>query len=112
MKRNVDLNGLGVPVEAEEDTQTIISEVSNDKARATRQPKLGKVRISEGDAWYAAQYSYVRENSQLSCSALMYNHRADKNRVDVVDLDPYGTAAPFIDPAVQCLNDGGEYISI
>ena len=27
----------------------------------------------------------------------MYNHRT---RVDVVDLDPYGTAAPFIDAAV------------
>lgn len=39
----------------------------------------------------------------------MYNHRTEKNRVDVVDLDPYGTAAPFIDPAVQCINDGGEF---
>lgn len=37
----------------------------------------------------------------------MYNHRPEKLRVDVVDLDPYGTAAPFIDPAVQCINDGG-----
>jgi tRNA G26 N,N-dimethylase Trm1 len=43
-------------------------------------------------------------------SALMYNHRTDKNRVDVVDLDPYGTAAPFIDSAVQCINDGGENV--
>lgn len=37
----------------------------------------------------------------------MYNHRSERNRVDVVDLDPYGTAAPFIDGAVQCVNDGG-----
>lgn len=29
--------------------------------------------------------------------------------MDVVDLDPYGTAAPFIDAAVQCVNDGGAY---
>ncbi|KAJ7582668.1 tRNA methyltransferase [Mycena floridula] len=50
----------------------------------------GKVRVNEGDA----------------CS-LMYNHRQDKKRVDVVDLDPYGTAAPFIDAAIQCINDGG-----
>lgn len=41
------------------------------------------------------------------CSALMYSHRADKQRVDCVDLDPYGTAAPFIDAAVQCVHDGG-----
>ena len=40
-------------------------------------------------------------------SSLMYSHRGEKQRVDVVDLDPYGTAAPFIDAAVQCVNDGG-----
>ncbi|PPQ98817.1 hypothetical protein CVT24_003371 [Panaeolus cyanescens] len=43
-----------------------------------------KVRVNEGDA----------------CS-LMYQHREEKKRVDVVDLDPYGTAAPFIDASVQ-----------
>lgn len=42
-------------------------------------------------------------------SSLMYSHREEKRRVDVVDLDPYGTAAPFIDAAVQCINDGGRY---
>ena len=46
------------------------------------------------------------------CSALMYNHRTDKARVDVVDLDPYGTAAPFIDAAVQCVNDGGNTMTM
>ncbi|KAK0210787.1 tRNA methyltransferase [Desarmillaria ectypa] len=50
----------------------------------------GKIRINEGDA----------------CT-LMYNHREERQRVDVVDLDPYGTAAPFIDAAVQSVNDGG-----
>ncbi len=38
----------------------------------------------------------------------MYNHRAENARVDAVDLDPYGTAAPFIDAAIQCVNDNGE----
>ena len=38
----------------------------------------------------------------------MYNHREIKHRVDVVDLDPYGTASPFIDAAVQAVNDGGQ----
>ena len=46
------------------------------------------------------------------CSALMYSHRADKQRVDCVDLDPYGTAAPFIDAAVQCVHDGGLCLQI
>jgi tRNA (guanine26-N2/guanine27-N2)-dimethyltransferase len=38
---------------------------------------------------------------------LMYSHSPEHNRVDVVDLDPYGTAAPFIDAGVQCITDGG-----
>lgn len=41
----------------------------------------------------------------------MYNHRTERERVDIVDLDPYGTAAPFIDAAVQCVNDGGQFVS-
>ena len=28
-------------------------------------------------------------------------HREEAKRFDVVDLDPYGTAAPFLDAAVQ-----------
>ena len=42
-------------------------------------------------------------------SALMYNHRTEKDRVDVVDLDPYGSAAPFIDASIQCIKDGGAH---
>ena len=38
----------------------------------------------------------------------MYQHREEKLRVDAIDLDPYGTAAPFIDGAVQGVKDGGE----
>ena len=37
----------------------------------------------------------------------MYSDRPERQRVDCVDLDPYGTASPFIDAAVQCVNDGG-----
>lgn len=37
----------------------------------------------------------------------MYSHREEKRRVDVVDLDPYGSAAPFLDAAVQSVSDGG-----
>ena len=38
-------------------------------------------------------------------STLMYNHRV--KQVDCVDLDPYGTAAPFLDAALQATADGG-----
>ena len=46
-----------------------------------------------------------------SHSSFMYAHRAPKDRVEVVDLDPYGTAAPFIDGAIQSISDGGASFS-
>lgn len=38
----------------------------------------------------------------------MFSRRHPTKRVEVVDLDPYGTAAPFIDSAVNATADGGE----
>ncbi|KAF9464736.1 tRNA methyltransferase [Collybia nuda] len=78
MRRNIEINGLGSK------SETSLGGSENVHV------SLGKVRINEGDA----------------CT-LMYSHREEKNRVDVVDLDPYGTASPFIDAAVQCIKDGG-----
>ncbi|KAK4685606.1 tRNA (guanine26-N2/guanine27-N2)-dimethyltransferase, partial [Tremellales sp. Uapishka_1] len=65
---------------------------SGEEAKGTgRRPGAnGKVRVNEGDA----------------CT-LMYDHRPLSKRVDVVDLDPYGTAAPFTDAAISCIADGG-----
>lgn len=40
----------------------------------------------------------------------MFETRHEKNGrsyYDVIDIDPYGTCAPFIDAAVQCISDGG-----
>jgi tRNA (guanine26-N2/guanine27-N2)-dimethyltransferase len=38
---------------------------------------------------------------------LMYENRDPAKQYDVIDLDPYGTAAPFLDSAVQAVTDGG-----
>ncbi|CAO2648140.1 Nn.00g090620.m01.CDS01 [Neocucurbitaria sp. VM-36] len=38
--------------------------------------------------------------------AYMYSF-CDKKGYDVIDLDPYGTAAPFIDSAIQAINEDG-----
>jgi hypothetical protein len=51
--------------------------------------------------------NYSLARTELIDSMLMYEHRHPAKRVEVVDLDPYGTAAPFIDGAVQCITDGG-----
>lgn len=49
-----------------------------------------KIRVQQGDAISA-----------------MHTSSASKQRFDVIDLDPYGSAAPFLDAAVQCVEEGG-----
>ena len=39
--------------------------------------------------------------SHADASALMYSRRKAGERFTIVDLDPYGSAAPFLDAAVQ-----------
>ncbi|CED83675.1 -dimethylguanosine trna methyltransferase [Phaffia rhodozyma] len=82
MKRNVSYNDLDPSDKGPTPgTQTEIEAKEKNNWK-------GKVRVNEGDA-----------------IALMYNHR--KSKVDCVDLDPYGTAAPFLDGAIQATADGG-----
>lgn len=38
----------------------------------------------------------------------MYQHQRVTTRFDVIDLDPYGSPAPFLDVAVQAVSEGGE----
>jgi tRNA G26 N,N-dimethylase Trm1 len=47
-----------------------------------------------------------------SCSMLMYTHREAHKRFDVIDLDPYGSAAQFLDASVQAIADGGTQITL
>ncbi|GAA5982408.1 hypothetical protein JCM10908_006634 [Rhodotorula pacifica] len=57
---------------------------------AIEEARLGKVRVNEGDA-----------------CVFMYQHRAEDARFDCVDLDPYGSAVPFLDAAMNAIADGG-----
>lgn len=41
-------------------------------------------------------------------SMLMYEKRGKTDRYDVIDLDPYGSPAAFLDAAVQAVSEGGE----
>ncbi|CAM9749899.1 unnamed protein product [Ectocarpus sp. 12 AP-2014] len=54
------------------------------------QVDVSKIRVQQGDAISA-----------------MHASSAAKQRFDVIDLDPYGSAAPFLDAAVQCVEEGG-----
>lgn len=42
-----------------------------------------------------------------SISVFMYQHRGEDQRFDCVDLDPYGSAVPFLDAAMNTIADGG-----
>jgi tRNA (guanine26-N2/guanine27-N2)-dimethyltransferase len=37
----------------------------------------------------------------------MNSMRKEKRHFDVVDLDPYGTAVPFLESSIQAMADGG-----
>ncbi|KAJ9499711.1 RNA methyltransferase tRNA(m5U54)methyltransferase [Exophiala xenobiotica] len=58
-----------------------------------------KVHSNLGDA-RGFMYSKVGNEKQRQGDGYVY-------RFDVIDLDPYGTAAPFIDASLQALQDGG-----
>ena len=65
-----------------------------------------------------AEYNSVRENIQVSTADAIEHMQHTRSRCrdrytflsggyQVIDLDPYGTAAPFIDSALRALTDGG-----
>lgn len=47
------------------------------------------------------------EASHYDAAMLMYQNRKPDDRFDVIDLDPYGSAGPFLDSALQSVRDGG-----
>ena len=40
-------------------------------------------------------------------SIFLYVKRRDNDFYDVLDIDPYGSSAPFLDGAIQALTNGG-----
>ena len=86
----------------------VTSVTANDLSRsATDSIKLNirhnqldeKIRPVTSDA---AAYMY-----QVIFNIISGSHKGSQGKYDVVDLDPYGTAAPLLDAAVQALVDGG-----
>ncbi|KAJ8001681.1 hypothetical protein DPEC_G00171980 [Dallia pectoralis] len=51
--------------------------------------------------------THLVQASQRDASMLMYEMRGRKERYDVIDLDPYGSPACFLDAAVQAAAEGG-----
>uniref|UniRef100_H0XN43 tRNA (guanine(26)-N(2))-dimethyltransferase n=1 Tax=Otolemur garnettii TaxID=30611 RepID=H0XN43_OTOGA len=51
--------------------------------------------------------AHLVQPSQADARMLMYQHQRVSERFDVIDLDPYGSPAPFLDAAVQAVSEGG-----
>lgn len=56
--------------------------------------------------------NHAIEDSRVSihhgdAALFMYQRRESNQQFDVIDLDPYGSASPFLDAAVQAVADGG-----
>ncbi|XP_012889701.1 PREDICTED: tRNA (guanine(26)-N(2))-dimethyltransferase isoform X2 [Dipodomys ordii] len=50
---------------------------------------------------------HLVQASQADARMLMYQHQRVSERFDVIDLDPYGSPASFLDAAVQAVSEGG-----
>ncbi|KAF4977466.1 hypothetical protein FZEAL_6030 [Fusarium zealandicum] len=67
-----------------------------------------KITVTQGDA-LALMYRAIADD--LSKKDRLGNP-GRTNKFDVIDLDPYGTAAPFFDAAVQSVRDDGGLLCI
>ncbi|TGZ72100.1 hypothetical protein CRM22_002289 [Opisthorchis felineus] len=79
-------------------------------------PKVSKIVANDLDV---RAVELIRNNVELNgvgkhvdvtcmdAVELMHKCKTFTERFNVVDIDPYGTASPFLDSAVQCLHDGG-----
>ncbi|XP_059552540.1 tRNA (guanine(26)-N(2))-dimethyltransferase isoform X3 [Myotis daubentonii] len=53
------------------------------------------------------EVAHLVQPSQADARMLMYQHQRVSDRFDVIDLDPYGSPAAFLDAAVQAVSEGG-----
>lgn len=86
IKHNVDYNA--------ERAQTVEPETLTSAAA------MAKIRVNEGNA---RNHMY----GVLAGSGSGNGPSADRHKYEVIDLDPYGSAAPFLDAAVQAVSNGG-----
>lgn len=68
----------------------------------------GKIEVNHGDA-IVHMYSKIAAHQTLSERE---KARGKYEKYDVVDLDPYGTAAVFLDAAVQAVRDDGGLLCV
>ena len=91
---NIRLNKLQDSLIADNDTSIEV----------TRPPGI---RIHHGDAMHELYLSRRPQQLKLINNVNSVIESRKNCQWDVIDLDPYGSAAPFLDAAVQAVEDGG-----
>ncbi|OAA68880.1 N2,N2-dimethylguanosine tRNA methyltransferase [Cordyceps fumosorosea ARSEF 2679] len=69
------------------------------------------VSVTNGDA-LAVMYRTIADSLANGEANKPWNKTSKTSKFDVIDLDPYGTAAPFFDAAVQAVRDDGGLLCI
>ena len=59
--------------------------------------------------YFSVAYYFTR--ACLLSRRLMLNSAFEEQWFHAVDLDPFGSASPFVEGALQCVADGGEKLS-
>ncbi|XP_072255575.1 tRNA (guanine(26)-N(2))-dimethyltransferase isoform X2 [Pyxicephalus adspersus] len=73
--------------------------IANDFSSSAVELIKRNIKYNDVENLVTASYSDAR--------LLMYNRMGIRDRFDVIDLDPYGSPAMFLDAAVQSVRDGG-----
>lgn len=79
------------------------SAVESIKLNVAHNGLADKITVSHDDA---LGHMYKRIAADLS-QRDRHGNPSQAHKYDVIDLDPYGTAAPFLDAAVQAVREGG-----
>lgn len=100
---NLDVNELKHVVisEDKEDKQ----EINNNDNKCQHQRPHG-IAVQLGDAT-SVMYQSRRPQQLYQNHQIPQAKEKEQPRWDVIDLDPYGSAAPFLDAAVQAVESGG-----
>jgi tRNA (guanine26-N2/guanine27-N2)-dimethyltransferase len=77
--------------------------ISEAMTNSDDEPKKGGICIQNYDATHLMYLSRRSPNLQ----SYTPSQSIQKDQYDVIDLDPYGSAAPFLDSALQAITNGG-----
>lgn len=91
------LRALRYVKEVEQVAQVVANDMSTDAVAALRE-NIRRNGISE---------SVIVPSTGDAIDVMHQSKPPDGQRFEAVELDPYGTAAPFLDSAMQCVAEGG-----